>query len=237
VIIAITTKFCIKLTSVGVIDKLKACICLRGDLQPKGCWDTWCPIPGFRALRIFLVVGAHQKCRIFPLDFVGAFLQSFAVDQTVTVLPDEWAALFPDLAKWFGIPLLCRKSLFGGQHCDKSWDNHLQSWLANCGLIRLKPEGLIFMLCKGNKFLCLLNAVDNQLCFSNCDAMGQDFKAAVKADFDVDPGQAQHWPLQAGITQHAGFSITLDQSRHAALVCTWFIPTLPISNITPPNSE
>jgi hypothetical protein len=237
IIIAVTAKFRTKLTSTGAIDKLKGRICLRGDMQEKGDWDTWCPIAGFRALRIFLAIAARQKCRIFQLDFVGAFLQSYAVDRTVTMLPKEWAELFPDLSEWFGIPLLCRKSLCGGQCCNKSWDDHLSSWLANYGLIRLESEGSIFMLREGNKFLCLLNAVDDQLYFSNCDDMRRKFEAAVKNDFDVDfLGQA-HWYLQARITQHTDFSVTLDQSRYAALICTRFIPTLPISDITPADRE
>ena len=73
-IIAVTAKFRTRLTSTGAIDKLKARICLCCDVQTKGHWDTWCLIAGFRALRIFLAIGARQKCRIFQLDFVGAFL-------------------------------------------------------------------------------------------------------------------------------------------------------------------
>jgi hypothetical protein len=131
------------------------------------------------------------------------------------------------------MPLLCLKSLYGGQHCNKSWDDHLSSWLSNYGLIPLESEGAIFMLRRGEFFLCLLNAVDDQLCFSDCEKMRREFEAAVRADFDVDfLGQA-HWHLQARITQHANFSITLDQSRYAALTCSRFIPTLPISDITP----
>ena len=58
IIIAVTAKFRTKLTSTGAIDKLKARICLRGDRQTKGHWDTWCPIAGFHALHIFLAIGA-----------------------------------------------------------------------------------------------------------------------------------------------------------------------------------
>ncbi len=89
----------------------------------------------------------------------------------------------------------------------------------------------------GNNFLCLLNAVDDQLCFSDCDDMRRDFEAAVKKAFDVDfLGQA-HWYLQARITQNTDYSITLDQSRYAALTCTRFIPTLPIATITDADRE
>jgi hypothetical protein len=87
------------------------------------------------------------------------------------------------------------------------------------------------------KFPCLLDAVNDQLYFSNCDNMRRKFEAAVKADFHVDfLGQA-HWYLQAYITQHTDFSITLDQSCYTALICTRFIPTLPISDITPADRE
>jgi hypothetical protein len=88
-----------------------------------------------------------------------------------------------------------------------------------------------------DKFLCLLNAVDNQPCFSNCEELRLDFKAAVKKDFDVNfLGQA-HWCLQACIQQNADCSITLDNSRHAALTCHPFIPTLPIATITLEDCE
>jgi hypothetical protein len=209
VIIPLTAKFRTKLTSIGAIDKLKGRICLRGDMQEKGYGDTWCAIAGFRALRIFLSTAACQRCCVHQLDFVGTFLQSKAVDRTITILPKEWALLFPDLVEWFGILLLCDKSFYGGQYCNKSWDDHLSSWLLAYGLIHLESEGSIFMLRDGAKFLCLLNAVDDQLYFSNCDAMRRAFEAAVKADFDVDfLGQA-HWYLQARITQHVDFYITL----------------------------
>jgi hypothetical protein len=79
-IIPVTAKFRTKLKSTGAIEKLEARICLHGDMQQKGQWDTWCPIAGFRALCIFLAMAARQRCRAFQLDFVGAFLQSNAVD-------------------------------------------------------------------------------------------------------------------------------------------------------------
>jgi hypothetical protein len=237
VIIPVTTKFRTKLKSAGAIDKLKVQICLRGDMQQKGEWDTWCPVAGFRALCIFLAMSARQKFRTYQLNFVGAFLQSYAVDRTITMLPKEWSVLFPNLSEWFGMPLLCRKSLCGGQCCNKSWDDHLSAWLKDCGLIRLDSEGSIFMKREKDKFPCLLNAVDDQLCFSNCEELRQHFKATVKKDFQVDfLGQAR-WCLQARIQHDAGYSIALDQSRHAVLTCHQFMPALPIATITPEDCE
>ena len=80
--------------------------------------------------------------------------------------------------------------------------------------------------------------MDGQLYFFNCDGLRRPFEAAAKVDFDVNfLGQA-HWYLQARITQHTDFSITLDQSQYAALICSpRFISTLPISNIMPADQE
>jgi hypothetical protein len=153
------------------------------------------------------------------------------------MLPKEWKEFFPEHAKWFGVPLLCRKSLYGGQCCNKLWDDHLATWLKGHELIRLPSEGSIFMKRDGDKFLCLLNAVDDQLYFSNCDEMRREIETAVASAFDVDLLGQAHWCLQARITQNTDFSITLDQSRHAALTCAWFIPTLPIATITDEDRE
>jgi hypothetical protein len=119
----------------------------------------------------------------------------------------------------------------------QQWDDHLSAWLEDCGLIRLDSEGSIFMKREKDKFLCPLNAVDDQPCFSNCEEPRLDFEAAVKKDSDIDfLGQA-HWHLQARIQQNADCSITLDQSRHAALTCHRFTPALPIATITPEDCE
>jgi hypothetical protein len=55
-IIPETAKYRVKLTSEGLIDKLKTRIALRGDLIRENILssNTWCPIAGFRALKIFL---------------------------------------------------------------------------------------------------------------------------------------------------------------------------------------
>jgi transposase InsO family protein len=237
-IIPVTAKYRTKLQSNGTIEKLKTRICLRGDLQSASEMDTWCAIAGFRALKIFLAVAARTKCRVHQLDFIGAFLQSYAIDRTVTMLPVEWKELFPEYADWFGIPLLCVKSIYGGSYANRSFDIHLSTWLENDQrLIRCLSEGSIFTRRDGDKFLILLNAVDDQLYMSNCEDMRKKFEKDISTNFDVELMGQAHWYLQARITQHANFDITLDQSRYAALICNRFIPSLPIDTATPEDCE
>ena len=113
-IIPVTAKFRSKIKSDGTIDKLKARVCMRGDLQAELVdFDTWCPMAGYRELKIFVAHAVLKKCRIYQIDFVGAFLHAASRNKTYTVLPEDWKELFPDLEEWFGVPLLLLKSVYG----------------------------------------------------------------------------------------------------------------------------
>jgi hypothetical protein len=78
--------------------------------------DTWCPIVGFRVLKIYLAFAAQHKQRIYQLDFVAAFLQADVLGRKFTTFPLEWKELLadhPDLHPWLGVPLRLKKSLYG----------------------------------------------------------------------------------------------------------------------------
>jgi hypothetical protein len=44
--------------------------------------NTWCPIAGFRALKIFLAFAVECKQRVYQLDYVAAFLQAAVNSQS-----------------------------------------------------------------------------------------------------------------------------------------------------------
>ena len=239
IVIPVTAKCRTKLQSDGTIDKLKLRVCLRGDQQGELVdWDTWCPIAGFRELKLFLQLAARLMCRIWQLDFIGAFLQAQARNRVFTTLPKDWAKWFPHLSEWFGKPLLLLKSLYGSVDASKNWDDDLSDWLINVyGFHRVPGAGSIYTLQKDNDFIYLLNAVDDQLYFSNSDTLRKDFEKSLSNKFDVELMGQAHWYLQARVTQHSDYSITLDQARYSALISTRFLPNSPTTNITPEDLE
>ena len=226
-IIPVTAKARVKIKSDGTVDKLKIRICLRGDKQAELVdWDTWCPIAGFRELKLFLSFAAYFMCRVFQLDFIGAFLQAEARNRVFTILPKEWAEEFPDLAEWFGRPLRLLKSLYGQVDASKNWDDDLSDWLINnFGFERCPGAGSIYIYHKPPHFIFLLNAVDDQLYFSNSDELRTTFEQGLKERFEIEFLHQAHWYLQARLTQHANHSITLDQARYMALIISRFLPT------------
>jgi hypothetical protein len=76
--LSVTVKYRVKLTSEGQVDKPKTRIALRGDMMKDETFthSRWCPIAGFRALKIFLAFAAECRQRVYQLDFVAAFLRA-----------------------------------------------------------------------------------------------------------------------------------------------------------------
>ena len=233
-IIPVTAKFRTKIKSDGTVEKLKARVCLRGDQQAELTdFDTWCAIANFKDLRFFLAFAAYYECRIYQLDFIGAFLQAIAKNRVFTTLPSEWKELFPDLSEWFGVTLLLLKSIYGSTDSARNWDDTLSDFLINdFGFFRCPACGSINIFRKDDTFMFLINAVDDQLYFSNNPALKADFESRIKKRFDCELMGLAHWYLQARLNQLHNNSIVLDQTRYMALIVARFLPQHNVMNLT-----
>jgi transposase InsO family protein len=239
-IIPVTAKYRVKLTSDGQVDKLKTRIALRGDMMRETMFtpDTWCPIAGFRALRLFLAFAAENRQRIYQLDYVAAFLQADVIGRKFTKFPGDWRELlqdYPELHQWLGTPLRLKKSLYGDRVANLAWDETQSKWLTSpeIGFVRLPSEGSIYLKRTDKDFIAVLNAVDDQLYFATDPSLKKWFEDATQQRFDVQlMGQAV-WYLQSRITQCTDYSIILDQSRYAALVLQKYLNGTSEAAITP----
>ena len=154
------------------------------------------------------------------------------------MLPTEWKELFPDLAPWFGIPLRLLKSIYGSTDAARNWDDTLADFLINdFGFERCPSARSIFIYKRGKDFIYLINAVDDQLYFSNNDKLRLEFEQRIAKRFDVELMGQAHWYLQARLTQHTNYTITLDQSRYMASIANRFLPQHPTTNITTEDKE
>jgi hypothetical protein len=185
--------------------------------------DTWCPIAGFRALKMFLAFTAECRQRIYQLDYVAAFLQADVIGRKFTKFPADWKELlrdYPDLHHWLGVPLRLKKSLYGDRVANLAWDETQSKWLTSSeiGFSRLPSEESIYIKRSDSDFIVVLNAVDDQLYFATNPALRNWFENETQTRFDVQLMGQANWYLQSRITQHTDYSITLDQSRYAALV-------------------
>ena len=66
-----------KIQAIGILDKIKLRIAVRGDLYNKELvGDTWSPTAYMRTLKYFLGDATKHKAIVHQLYFIGAFLQA-----------------------------------------------------------------------------------------------------------------------------------------------------------------
>ena len=121
-VLPLTEVFKTKLDQDGMIDKLKARICFRGDLYiPMADFDPYSPHADWISTRLFLAFCAYLN--IFPsqVDFVVmAYVQATMRERVFAQFPAYWAEFLPDeLKPWIGRPLLLLKALYGYTYSGK----------------------------------------------------------------------------------------------------------------------
>jgi hypothetical protein len=95
------------------------------------------------------------------------------------VLPEEWKDFMPEISKWFGVPLMLAKLLYGNQVANLTWDETQEEWLTSdkIGIRRMLSEYSIFFIKYiGKDVFILLNAVDDQLYMKRARKCGSGLK-------------------------------------------------------------
>jgi hypothetical protein len=130
-------------------------------------------------------------------------------------LPLEYAYLFPKYAKFFGVPLLLDKGIYGLVYSAKYWNIEFSEWLYSQGFIQSPSEPSYFVQYnKHNQWLCLLFFVDDMLYVGSNDSIKKQFEDSVNNCFDVEFLGPAQWFLQMRIHQHQDSTYTLDQHRY-----------------------
>ena len=212
-----------KLNSYGGLDKLKARICLRGDMQIKDANNnSWSPTASTRLLKCLIADAAQNRTIVYQLDFIQAFIQSETKKRMFVLLDKEYESFCPNLAGHLGRPLLLKKCLYGADFSGKRWYDTLDTFLTNnLNFVRSRVEGCLYVLRKGDYWIKLINYVDDALYYSNSDSFRESFEKQLKKKFNLSLlGQAK-WYLGMKIKQTKEY-ITLDQDQYIKNIVSRF---------------
>ena len=234
-VVPTTDLFRAKLKSDGTIDKLKVRIAARGDLDKGSVTENnWAPLASLRLVKIFLADAARDGNRIFQIDFVAAFLQA-RVDRRIFVkMPASWGKVLPKFSPYFGRPLLLKRALYGLTSAGRLFSQDLYEWLIYEYHFRMSDVDtalLVYRDQRSGHYIKLIQYCDDLLYQSSSMALKADFEKKLAQRFQCDLLGQAHWFLQARVTQHADFSITLDQSRYVLSIIRRFLPTHPVKSI------
>jgi hypothetical protein len=97
-------------------------------------------------------------------------------------------------------------------------------WYLEFGFIQCTVDPYLFYYNKGDDWIVLLSYCDDTAYFTSTPEVRVKFVTAMCKRYDCKLLGQMHWFLQARITQHENFDITIDQSRYAASMCSHFLP-------------
>ena len=211
-----------KLNSYGGLDKLKARICLRGDMQIKDDFNSWSPTASTRLLKCFIADAALNRTKIYQLDFIQAFIQSDVQKRIFVILDKEYEKFCPKLAKHLGRPLKLKKCLYGADFSGKSWYETLDEFLIkSLKFSRSRVEGCLYVYRNGTDWVKLINYVDDALYISNRDEVRVEFENKLKKRFNLSLLGIAKWYLGMRIRQEKDH-ISIDQDQYVRNITSRF---------------
>ena len=210
-----------KLNSHGGLDKLKARVCLRGDMQERGKINVWSPTSSTRLLKRFIADAILNGCKIYQMDFIQAFIQSEAKRRIFVILDKEYKEFCPELAEHFGRPLKLKKCLYGADFSGKSWYDTLDQFLREGPMKfeRSMAEGCLYIYKEGKQWIKLISYVDDACYYCDSDDTRIKFEKNIKQRFNLTLLGEAKWYLGMQITQHDDH-VTLDQYQYSKNITT-----------------
>ena len=162
-----TWAFKIKRYPTGLVRKLKARFCVRGDLQKDGVdvFETYAPVVSWMTIRLLLILSVVLELETVQVDYTAAFCQAHMTHDVFINLPLGWQRL-----NKMGLPtafaegkvLKLKRSLYGQRDSPRNWFLHLKGKLEEVGMKQSTHDPCLFI---GRKTLCLVY-VDDCLFFS-----------------------------------------------------------------------
>jgi hypothetical protein len=167
-----TWAFRIKRFPTGLICKLKARFCARGDRQIENVdyFDTFAPVVSWNTVRLLLVLSIELGLATKQVDYTAAFVHA-DIDKppnydTMTADQKAKSGVYVDMPRGFSKPgkvLKLRKALYGLKNSPRCFFLHLKDVLEEAGLKQqVDVDPCLFM---SDKVICIIY-VDDTLLFA-----------------------------------------------------------------------
>jgi hypothetical protein len=149
-VISSTWAFKIKRFPDGLIRKLKARFCVRGDQQIEGVdfFDTFAPVVQWSTVRILLILSITLNLATKQVDYVSAFCQAPIEDDVYIDLPRGWQTLNElGIKENFkpGHVLKLNRGLYGLRQSPRNFFLYLKENLESVGFNQSKHDPCLFI--------------------------------------------------------------------------------------------
>lgn len=175
--------------------------------------------------KAILALAATFKRRVKQGDFIGAFLQARARSRIFIRLDPKYKEHFPELTKWFGVPLLLKRGIYGLSVSGKYWAQESAEWLLAQGFHQSTADTTYFIKYYPNgSWIRLIYYVDDLLYYGSNDRVEKIFEQSISNRFKIKFNGNAQWFLQMRIHQYADYSYSIDQYRFAKNILHRYCP-------------
>lgn len=183
--------FTYKLDEDGFLKKLKARLCVRGDLQIMSMDDTYSATPAARSFRLLMALAAAFDLEVWQVDVVNAFANSLLDEIVYIEIPDG----HPLRAS--GKVLRLIRALYGLRRSPKLWQQEISGTLRDIGLNQIPEEPCIFV----NEYVIVMFYVDDiiMLYRSENAQYAADIRHKIEAKYEVRQMGDLEWFLNIRI--------------------------------------
>jgi hypothetical protein len=191
-----------KLDLNGYLNRYKARICVRGDLQPISAQETYAATVKMKIFRFILALTAAFDLDTWHADITNAFLNSLLDEDVYCKLPDGFAQP--------GKCIKLLRALYGLRRAPRLWQQEFSDFLETLGLRQVKEESCLFT---NNNGIFLLFYVDDILMVSRKDCVTQAsrIRNALLARYELKDLGELNWFL--------GIRIVRDRRQGKLWIC------------------
>ena len=174
------------MNSSGGLDKLKARLCAREDLQNIEGQDIFSPTASMRLLKMFLALGVEVGRQVQQLDFISAFIQGKVRSRIFVFLDEIVREVCPEFSKFVGRPLLLERALYGLATSGKYQYEDLDEYLQLIGFRKSTIDPCLYSRITKTGILRLINYVDDTLYFGTTDESEEEFVKELRNRFNFN---------------------------------------------------
>jgi hypothetical protein len=156
----------------GIIRKLKARFCARGDIQIGGIdfFETFEPVVAWETIRIMLIMSIIFDLASLQVDYIAEFVHS-DIDkppnwETMTELEKERSGVYIQIPRGLGEDgkvFKLKKSLYGLKQLPRIFFLHLKGKLEKVGFTQSENDPCLFM---NNTVICIVYVDDTLLYYT-----------------------------------------------------------------------
>eukprot|EP00253_Pinus_taeda_P020799 PITA_20799 len=168
-----------KLNKNGEVIRSKARLVCKGYAQLEGIdfEETFAPVAGLEAIRMFLSLSSFQKFKVYQMDVKSAFLNG-DLEEEVYIEQLEGFILGND------VKLVCklRKALYGLKQDPRAWHYRLEKYFHQQGFSKGSTDINLYTKMDTYKLLIIVVCVNDIIFGSNEESMSHNFSSVMQQE-------------------------------------------------------